>query len=233
MDQVSEKRERITPRCIGIIMDGNRRWARTHGYSLVEGHTQGYECLLRCRSFARENGIEYVILYAFSTENWRRSEEEVGYLIQLFRRILRDEWQRLAEEETRVIFIGERAKFPEDVQHMMADMERRSAAHKGVVLVVALSYGGRAEIVDTARRLAQSGGDFTEESFGNHLWTGGIPNPDLIIRTGGAHRLSNFLIWQAAYAELYFTDILWPDFNKTEFEKALSFFAEAKRNFGA
>lgn len=231
---ISEKHTYVAPRCIGVIMDGNRRWARQHGLPTLEGHRQGYECLLRCRSFAREKGIQYIVLYAFSTENWRRAREEVNYLMQLFRTILRDEWRRLEEEQTRVLFIGEREKLTDDIQQMMRDMEERTREYTGITLVVALSYGARAEIIDAAQHACmETHGGVIEQSFAQHLWTAGIPDPDLIIRTGGAHRLSNFLLWQAAYAELYFTDVLWPDFDRNEFEKAFEFFVSAKRKFGA
>jgi len=221
------------PRCIGIIMDGNRRWARNNGLLAVEGHRRGYETLKKCLGWAREAGVTRVIVYAFSTENWRRSEKEVSYLLELMRTVLQNGLQDLQAQGMRILFIGEKSKFPEDIRSSMEAIEAESGNNTAGMLGIALSYGGRAEIVSAIKKIMPAAiAALDEIAFSNYLWTRDFPDVDLIIRTGGAKRLSNFLLWQAAYAELYFTDVLWPDFGKEEFNKALEFFAEAKRNFG-
>jgi len=221
------------PRCIGIIMDGNRRWARNKGLPAVEGHRHGYETLRTCLEWVQGAGITHVIVYAFSTENWKRSEEEVSYLMRFMRSVLKERFAELQQRGMRIVFIGEKDKFPEDIRNYMGTIEKESGNNTAGTLGIALSYGGRAEIVSAVKNMTPVDiNALDEKTFSSYLWTRNFPDADMIIRTGGTKRLSNFLLWQAAYAELYFTDVLWPDFNKEEFEKALLFFAEAKRNFG-
>lgn len=225
--------EKHIPKTIGIIMDGNRRWAKEKGVTSFQGHKKGYENIRSLVQWAKEAGVKNIILYAFSTENWNRKREEVSYLMKLCRLALEQKSTFLPDEHVRVRFIGDLSRLPEDIQSAIHTLEQETEHISGFTLVIAFSYGGRAEIIDTVRRIRMvSDVEITEENFNSFLWTSGIPDPDLIIRTGGARRLSNFLPWQSVYAELFFTDAYWPDFSRHEFEKALEFFENAKRNFG-
>lgn len=223
------------PKCIGIIMDGNRRWAKKCGLPSIEGHRQGFETLKSCVSWAEEVGVENIIVYAFSTENLkRRPEEEVSYLMQLIRFAVEKQLADMQERGVRIRFLGQRESLPEDIQKHMRAIEDKSKNNTNLTLGIALSYGGRAEIVEAVKKLSvESLQNITEVNFSNYLWTNGMPDPDLIIRTGGAKRLSNFLPWQSVYSELYFTDTYWPAFSKEELMQALEQFASTKRNFGA
>ncbi len=218
---------------IAIIPDGNRRWAHREGLPAIAGHKAGAEKLQEVCSWARERGIRYLTFYGLSTENWNRSQEEIGYLTRLIEEKLL-EWSKTAKKEpVRIKFIGERGRFSENIQKQLAAIERETEAHDSFTLVLALSYGGRAEIISAIKSLAaEELKQLTEETFGNYLWTAGIPDPDLVLRTGGFTRLSNFLLWQSAYSELYFTPTLWPDLTREEFDKAVNFFLETKRKFG-
>lgn len=221
------------PKSIGIIMDGNRRWAKERGLHTFEGHQRGYEKLKEVLGWARERGVSHLIVYGFSTENWNRSPEEVSYLLDLFRVVLSREVEKIKKERGRIVCIGDRARFPEDLRGLMEKAERETATLKGTTLILALSYGGRGEIVEAVKKLLASGEkDVTEEGFENFLWTKGIPDPDIIIRTGGEMRLSGFLPWQSVYSELVFTKTFWPDFSKKEFESIIEEFSKRKRNFG-
>jgi undecaprenyl diphosphate synthase len=219
------------PICIGIIMDGNRRWAKKHELPTYKGHMAGKDTLKHVIEWASEAGVQHLICYAFSTENWTRPKEEVVAIEQLLIEGLKHEVEELAEKGIKLRFIGERGRFSEETQTLMTHAEEVTSEGRHT-LGVALSYGGRAEIVQAAQCAAQSG-VVSEESLAQSLWTTGIPDPELIIRTGGQERLSNFLLWQSAYSELWFTDTLWPDFSKEEFLKALVDFEGRKRNFGA
>lgn len=221
------------PKCIGLIMDGNRRFAKERGLSSFEGHRRGYEKLKEILRWGKDYGVSHLIVYGFSTENWNRSAEEVSYLLDLFRMILSKELEEMKRIGARIICIGERNRFPKDLIALMEKAERETADLRGLTFVLALSYGGRAEIVEATRKLLASGEkDVTEKEFEKFLWTRGIPDPDLIIRTGGEMRLSGFLPWQSVYSELFFTKTLWPDFSKEEFDSMLSEFSSRKRNFG-
>ena len=218
---------------MGIIMDGNRRWAKAHDLPVFEGHAAGYKKLQEVLDWAREARITHVVAYAFSTENWQRSEEEVGYLMKLFRSILENEMTRMIENRVRVRFVGDRARFGEDIQKLMADMEAATALNYEVTLHLLMSYGGRAEILAAANALLEEEATTaSEEAFANNLWSSGMPDPDLIVRTGGEKRLSNFLPWQSVYSELFFIDTFWPDFSKEEFDTVLAEFAARERRRG-
>jgi undecaprenyl diphosphate synthase len=219
------------PKSIGIIMDGNRRWAKGQGLPSIEGHRAGAKKLEEAGEWAREKGIEYVIVYAFSTENWKREESEVSKIMELLDEYLQYGFKKFSKS-VNMKFIGERERFSERLQKQMEELEN-AAVEGRPTLVVALSYGGRAEILEGVRKLSAEGKEITEENFSNGLYTAGIPDPDLIIRTGGEQRLSNFLPWQSVYSELIFTDTLWPAYTKEEFEKHLALFGDRKRNFGA
>lgn len=220
--------------CIGVIMDGNRRWAKGQGLSTVEGHTEGYKKLQEVVRWTRDAGIPHLIAYAFSIENWQRSKEEVGYLMKLFRSILEDEVQKMSAERIRVCFAGDRSMFDAHMQDLMKRAEEDTAKTAyDITLCFALSYGGRAEIVAAANTLLKEGVPrITEESFAQKLWTYPLPDPDIIIRTGGEKRLSGFLTWQSIYSELFFVDSFWPAFTKEEFNAVLAEFSERERRRG-
>lgn len=224
-----------TPRveCIGFIMDGNRRWARARGLPGFSGHGEGYKKLQEVMRWAREAGIPHAVVYAFSTENWRRSEEEVGYMLSLFRSVLENEIQKMIDERVRVRFVGDRSRFGEDLRELMKKAEAETAKAYDITLHLLMSYGGRAEIVAAVNALIAEGtGEATETSFAQKLWTGAMPDPDIVIRTGGEKRLSNFLPWQSVYSELFFSDSFWPDFSKEEFDAILAEFATRERRNG-
>lgn len=228
-------KEHTTPACIGIIMDGNRRWAKSHGVPIARGHEAGYETLKRVIGWAREEGVGTVIAYAFSTENWNRSELEVRLLMELFDRAVTEIGATARAEHIRVSFIGEGARFSPALQKKMDALEHESKDSATIHLVLALSYGGRAEIVDAVNTLLASGASrASDEDVARALWTGcaDISDPDLIIRTGGEMRLSNFLLWQAAYSELFFTKTLWPDFSHEEFRAIIAEYGERERRQG-
>ena len=220
-------------KCIGIIMDGNRRWARAHNKPVFEGHSEGYKKLQDVVRWARESKIEHVAAYAFSAENWQRSEEEVGYLMKLFRFILSNETKKMIDEHVRVCFIGDRSRFSEDIQKGMEKMERETAVDFDITLHVAMSYGGRAEIIAATNALINEGvKSVTEEEFSKKLWSYPMPDPDLIIRTGGEQRLSVFLPWQTVYSELFFVEAFWPEFQQEEFVKIIGNFGARERRMG-
>lgn len=224
-----------TVRTVGIIMDGNRRWAKGRGLPTLEGHRVGLneklrDVLLWCKEF----GVANVMVYAFSTENWNRTKEEVIYLMDLFRCMITEMVAESLEKDTRLIFIGERDRLDKDIITMMEDAEEDTRKCASFTLGIALSYGGRTEIIDAIHRIPKERIDtITEEEFSTMLWTHDIPDPDLIIRTSGEERLSNFLPWQSAYSELFFVKTLWPDFTREEFKRILDEYAKRQRRFGA
>ncbi|MBI2618304.1 di-trans,poly-cis-decaprenylcistransferase [Candidatus Kaiserbacteria bacterium] len=221
------------PMCIGVIIDGNRRWAKEKGLPSFEGHRRGYGKVKECAGWAKEVGVKNLIMYTLSTENWNRSKEEVSYLLDLFRTVLKEELDELVKGNTRVIFAGELSRFPKDLQKMMRESEEKTKSRTEQTLVIAASYGGRAEIVHAANALLKKGkSSVSEKDFSQYLWTAGVPDPDLIIRTGGEQRLSNFLPWQSIYSELFFSPTYWPDFSKEEFFKILEDYQKRSRRMG-
>ncbi len=227
------------PRHIAIIMDGNGRWAKARGLPRTAGHRQGVEAVRRTIRGALDLGIEYVTLFSFSSENWGRPADEVTDLMGLMRRYLRSETAELSEQGVRVRVIGERERLPRDIAEMINQLEVQTQGNTRLNLVVALSYGGRAEIALAARQIAEAvesgrlrADEVTEELVGQRLFTAGIPDPDLLIRTSGEKRISNFLLWQLAYSELIFVDTLWPDFGKEELEGAIAEFRQRDRRYG-
>ncbi|MBI3634193.1 MAG: di-trans,poly-cis-decaprenylcistransferase [Candidatus Yonathbacteria bacterium] len=219
--------------CIGIIMDGNRRFAELWNLPIYEGHRKGYDKLTEVVSWARNAKVPHLVVYAFSTENWNRSKKEVGYLMKLFRFILDHEAQKMVEERVRVRFVGERNHFSKDIQEGMIRVEEVTGKDYEITLHIAVSYGGRAEILSATNALIfENSGMVSEEDFSKKLWTKGIPDPDIIIRTGGEKRLSGFLSWQSIYSELFFSDTLWPDFSQKEFETILAEFNLRERRYG-
>lgn len=219
---------------IGIIMDGNRRWARAQGLSIFKGHSKGMEQPRQIVEAAIDVGISYLTLFAFSTENWKRSKEEVAGLMEVFRTMLKStDLQELMDNNVKVSVIGYYKEFPEDIIEKIKKVEEKSKNNTGIHVLIALGYGGRDELVRGVQKLIDQGEKIiTEESIKNTLYTKDIPDPDLIIRTGGEQRTSGFLLFQAAYAELYFTDVYWPDFTKEEFKKAVAWYQDRERRFG-
>ena len=221
-----------SPQCVGIILDGNRRWAKKKDISALEGHREGAERLKECIAWCISRTIGHLVVYAFSTENWQRPNEEVSYLMELMQAAIVEEASGLIKKGVRVQFVGQREKFSPEMQKQIRGLENESAANTALTLWICLSYGGRAEIVAAARAATENGGELTEESFAKNLWTAGMPDPDIVIRTGGRHRISNFLLWQSAYSEIFFLDTLWPDFSESEFDQVLKEFEERTRTFG-
>lgn len=218
-------------RSIGLIMDGNRRWARSHGLLTLEGHRRGYEKLKAVLEWTKEAGIKDVMVWGFSTENWNRSKEEVDYLMNIFRTLLPNDAVELKRRMVRLRIIGQRERFAPDIQQAMADAEK-VACEGEHTFWLGLSYGGRAEILDTTNRLIARGKPVTEEEFSDALWTSGMPDPDVIVRTGGDERLSGFLPWQGVYSELFFIDKHWPDFEKEDFQMILDEYQTRERRHG-
>lgn len=221
-----------TLQCVGIILDGNRRWAKEQGLPAFEGHRRGMNNVETITLAARDLGIKHLVVYAFSTENWKRTTEEVSYLMKIFEEMARKSMARLAEENVKVRFIGQRERFSENLQQAMNEAEEKSPKDPAITLWVCMSYGGRAEIAHAAKELAQKEIEITEETLAQHLWTVGMPDPDLIIRTSGEHRTSNFLLWQSAYSELFFPKVYWPAFSKTDLELILQEYAGRERRLG-
>lgn len=227
------------PRHVAIIMDGNGRWAQRRGYNRIRGHQEGAESVRAVVRLSRELGIPYLTLYAFSEENWQRPPLEVQALMQLLGRYLQQEIGEMQENQISFRAIGDLRKLPAKIQQQLAQTSAATAAGQALTLTLALSYGGRSEIVEAARRLALqvaqgslSPQEITRELFARHLYTHDLPDPDLLIRTSGEYRISNFLLWQLAYTELYFTECLWPDFREEEFLLALLEYQRRERRFG-
>ena len=222
-------------RSVAIIMDGNGRWAQRQGLSVAEGHRAGTRAVRRAVEAAIELGIDSLTIYAFSTENWMRPEDEVEDLIEIFGETIDRELPDLCKEGVRARFIGRRDRVPEWLRERMANLESETAANTQLDLWIALDYGGRAELVDAARRLVADGvapGDVDEEALAVRLYAAELPDPDLLIRTSGELRISNFLLWQLAYAELIFVETLWPDFGEADLRSALEEYAQRRRRFG-
>ena len=231
--------ERKIPEHIAIILDGNRRWAKQRGLPTLQGHTEGANNLERIASYCNKIGVKYLTVYAFSTENWKRSEEEVGYLMKLFEKYLADFETKFKDSTARIRLAGGIERLPEKLQEGVRRIEEKTKNNTGITLNLCINYGGRDEIVNATKILAEqvkngelAVEDITEELFSKHLRTKDAPDPDLMIRAGGEHRLSGFLLWQTSYSELYFAEAMWPDFNEEELEKAIDEFNNRKRRFG-
>ena len=222
------------PRHVAIIMDGNGRWAKKRFLPRVAGHRAGVEAVRKVSRAARALGIEALTLYAFSSENWRRPAEEVGDLMGLLRLFIRSDIEEMVRENVRLRILGEHRRFPADVVALLDDAVARTAHNTGPILAIALNYGAQAELARAARRLAErlSPDEIDEAAIEAELETRDLPPLDLLIRTSGEQRLSNFLLWQAAYAELLFVDTLWPDFDAAALEQAVAAFGQRQRRFG-
>ncbi len=222
-------------RSVAIIMDGNGRWARRRGLPVAAGHRAGTKALRRTVEAAIDLGVESVAVYAFSTENWVRPPDEVESLMAIFEETIERELPELARQGVRTRFLGRRDRAPEALRERMAALEHGTASNRRLQLWIAFDYGGRAELVDAARRALESGiapEELDEEVLGSYLYEPEMPDPDLLIRTSGELRISNFLLWQLAYAELVFVDVLWPDFGAEELRSALEDYASRRRRFG-
>ena len=224
---------------IAIIMDGNGRWAKKRGLPRSVGHKKGAEVVKEITRAAGELGVKYLTLYAFSTENWQRDPEEVATLMGLLRDYLKSDLKEIQENGVRIIFIGERQMLDADIVEQMAKIEAETAHNDKMTLCIAISYGARQEIVNAARKIAVLArrGDILPEDvdikmFSDMLYTKDVPDPDLVIRTSGEQRISNYLLWQIAYAEFYFSDVLWPDFGKEELERIINDFNTRERRYG-
>lgn len=223
----------MQPQTVGIIMDGNRRWAKGKGLPVFLGHEQGYQTLKSFLGWAKDFGIKNVIAFAFSEENWQRTTEEVSFLVDLIRKILKEEMKEILSQNTRVIFAGNISKFPSDVYDEMKRVEEESSANTEFTLVLCVSYGGRQEIVKACNALISEGKkEINAEDISKHIYTAHIPDPDIIIRTSGEQRLSGFLLWQSTYSELFFTNTLWPDFSQKEFSAILEEYKNRDRRIG-
>lgn len=224
---------------IAFIMDGNRRWAKKKGLPIAAGHKKGAETLIEIAKAAKKLGVKYMTVYAFSTENWQREKNEVDALMKLLRYYLDTGFKELQENDVKVKFIGERYMLEPDIVSKMTEIEKNTADNRSVTLCVALSYGSRQEIASAVRRIAQEvqqgslqAKDIDMQTIGNHLYTQGIPDPDLLIRTSGEMRVSNYLLWQLAYTEFYFSETLWPDFSADELEQIITEYNNRERRYG-
>ncbi len=237
--RLSEGAEELLPLHVAVIMDGNGRWAKSRGLSRVEGHKQGAESARAIIQMAAEVGVKYLTLYTFSMENWNRPKLEVNAIMRYLTHYLKVELAELNKNNVRLEAIGQIHRLPEKVQQQLTKTCKALSNNTGLTLVLALSYGSRSEIVDATRAIAakaMSGklelSEVDETLLGEYLYTGNIPDPDLLIRTSGEMRLSNFLLWQVSYAEIVLSSVLWPDFRKAEFFEALEEFAKRHRRFG-
>ena len=231
--------ERVVPRHIAIVMDGNGRWATKRGLPRTAGHAAGSEVFRRIATYCRDIGVEYLTVYAFSTENWKRSEDEITAIMGLLKKYLFEAIEKMEQDKIRLEFFGDLTRLHPELQELAARTREISGKYDGFQANICLNYGGRDEIVRAARAFAEQcaagqadPSELSETTFGQMLYSKGIPDPDLIIRPSGELRTSNFLLWQSAYAEYYFTDVLWPDYTPEELEKAIASFSGRSRRFG-
>ena len=238
-NSTNDKAAAVMPRHIAIIMDGNGRWAKKKGLPRGFGHSAGAEAFKTITRYCSSIGIEQLTVFAFSTENWKRPGEEVDGIMNLLRRYLKDCIAQLAAENVRLRFLGDLDVLPDDIRELIAQNRLISDKCDGIIVNVCVNYGGRLDIVRATQKLAQrvkdgelDPADIDEAMISENLWTQGLPDPDLMIRTGAESRISNFLLWQSAYAELYFTDVLFPDFSPKRLDEAIEWFSTRKRRFG-
>mgnify|MGYP001768865078 CR=1 FL=1 len=227
------------PSHVGIIMDGNRRWAKNHGLPAASGHSRGAEVFKNIAKYCNKVGFEHLTVFAFSTENWKRSAEEVSALMFLFKKYLKNVMRDFKSENMQIKFLGDISKFSSDIKDLISTIEQETSGRSGLKLNIAMNYGSRDEIANAAKILAQKAlkgelnpESITEETLSENLYTKGQPDIDLIIRTAGEKRLSNFMLWQSAYAEFHWADALWPDFCEDDFNKAIDEYFNRARRFG-
>jgi undecaprenyl diphosphate synthase len=228
-----------TPRHVAIIMDGNRRWAKKRGLPKLVGHREGIKSIEKVLKAAKEAGVKILTLYTFSTENWKRSPREVDGLLNLLEGYLTKQYKKLVNNNIKLMTIGRTDKFKPTLRKGIEKVKELTKANSGIVLNLALDYGARDEIIDASRRIARDvksdkvkEHEVSEELFSRYLYTEGLPDPDLLIRTGGEFRISNFLLWQISYSEIYVTKKFWPDFEKKDFEKAILTYKKRNRRLG-
>ena len=235
------KKKQDRPRCVGFIMDGNRRWAKERGLDTLEGHQAGYEKLLPFCTWCKERGTKVVTAFGFSSENWNRTEREVEYLMKLLEKALRESFSDKAKSDeaerlgVRVQVIGQKYRLPKSLQEAIQEVEEATKDRTNLSLNLAISYGGRWDITQAAQKIIEEGipaDQVTEDTIVERLSTAGVPDPDLIIRAGGEKRLSNFVLWQGAYAELYFSPKYWPDFEEQDLKEAFQEYARRQRRYG-
>jgi undecaprenyl diphosphate synthase len=219
------------PKHIGFIMDGNRRWAAERNLPTLQGHLAGYELVKKIGPWCASRDVKYVTLFAFSTENWKRAQDEVGYLMELLMTAVTRDLELFMKDDFRLKVIGRRADLSLQLQKAIAEAEEKTKNNSSGTMQLAVSYGGRDEIVRAAQKASQAG-LITEESISQHLDTNGMPDPDLIIRTSGEQRLSGFLLWQSAYSELLFLKKHWPDFNESDLDAAIAWYSDRERRYG-
>lgn len=217
---------------IAFIMDGNGRWAKKRGMPREFGHSHGAATFKKVGRYCESIGCKYMTVYAFSTENWKRPQKEVDTIMKIFDEYIETCFKEMEDDNVHFRFIGDLTIFPQELQEKMARIDRETA-HKPFILNIAVNYGGREEIVHACNELlAENATKITEEDIGKHIYTAGCPEPDLVVRTGGELRISNFMLWQSAYTEFYFTDVLWPDFSSADVDKAVAAFYSRKRRYG-
>lgn len=227
--------EKVIPNCLGVIVDGNRRWAKDRGLPTLEGHRRGFENLQNLVDWAHEAGIKHLVAYVFSTENWNRAPEEVSYLMDLFRQQVRAVTEKFHNKNYKVKVIGQRSRLAKDLQELILEAEEKTKNNTGILVTLALSYGGRDEITSAINELLKDENrptEITPENFENYLWSNYIPDLDMVIRTSGEHRLSNFMTWKSVYSELFFPEVKFPSLTKEIFQELLEEFANRQRRFG-
>lgn len=237
-DTAGEQERSGLPRHIAIIMDGNGRWAKKRGLPRTAGHAVGSETFRRIATYCRDIGVEYLTVYAFSTENWKRPPEEVSAIMRLLDKYLKEAIDTMERDHIRMKVLGDVEALPDELRREIAKTEEISSHYDGFQANICINYGGRDEIVRAAKKYAEAvkngeaDGELTEDEFSSYMYSHGIPDPDLLIRPGGEQRISNFLLWQCAYSEMYFTDVLWPDFTPKELDKAIEAFKSRQRRYG-
>ena len=236
-NKAGERTDVRPPRHIAIILDGNGRWAKKRGLPRTAGHAVGSETFRKIATYCKNIGVEYLTVYAFSTENWNRPADEVGTIMKLLGKYLNEAIETMERDHIKMKIFGDIGKLPPELQKLVEKTGEISSRYEGFQANICLNYGGRDEIVNAARRYAQDlaegkAAELTEASFSDYMYSAGIPDPDLLIRPGGEQRISNFLLWQCAYAEFYFTDVLWPDFTPEELDKAIAEFHRRDRRYG-
>ncbi len=224
--------EQTKPQCLGFIMDGNRRWAKEQNLPTLEGHQKGLDVFLDAVRFVRDEKIPHAVFYAFSTENWNRTEVEVTYLMTLFSGLLARMSEELVEQGVRVRIVGKRQDFSDELQKQMSELEEKSLEYSDTTIWIALSYGGRAELIEAVNEAIKNSNVVDEISFEKLLWTTGLPDPDMIVRTSGEERLSNFLTWKSVYSEFYFIKKHWPALTKADFKDILLQYEKRQRRHG-
>ena len=232
-----EREKSGLPRHIAIILDGNGRWAKKRGLPRTAGHAAGSENFRKIATYCKNIGVEYLTVYAFSTENWKRPQDEVKTIMKLLDRYLKEAISTMERDKIKMKVLGDVSGLSPELQALVEETNRISRRYEGFQANICLNYGGRAEIVEAARRYAAelaagNAGELNEESFSSYMYSAGIPDPDLMIRPGGEKRISNFLLWQCAYSEFYFTDVLWPDFTTDELDKAIAEYKSRDRRYG-